>query len=654
MPEGPGLRPFATRGDRYLLKLGRYEIIRELGKGAMGVVYLAKDPLIGRLVALKTIRVGINADDEEVREFRQRFVREAQAAGILSHPNIVTVHDIGNDADSDNSFIAMEFVDGRNLKEILNQARPFTPRDTAEVLSQVAEALSFAHRKGIVHRDVKPANIIVCEGNVAKITDFGIAKIASSVANLTMTGQFLGTPNYMAPEQVKGTAVDGRTDLFSLGVVLYESLTRQKPFGGDSLTTISYKIVHEDYPPPSQVDPRIPERFDRIVARCLQKNPADRYQSGSDLARDLRAAMEDEPAVVAGSASIDQFDGTMVDASRAVTVESPMPHDDHDSDEEGDTAPRPLEERAGSRAAAGAVPWWKIPVPRTPAFAFIGVLVALVALVSALLWSQRVEVPPVDTNREASVAKQRELRLEGQRQIAEGNVEAAYNTYFELRKLAPNSPAVGSTLRNLETLRSMRMSHAQRQAEALQHLEEGRTLYQQKRYAQAIPFFEQAFHLDDTLTAAVNYLRMSREQLSLQRMESRSTPAASTPTEASPAPGQGGSDGTAASAPITLLTLFKSPVADGYFVVNVDGETIIHENLFEERWGFLKRRSARQISVYRQVPQDLGEVEVWVVVPSLNIQERKSITPPVEAGKLNRLTVELDPSSKQLELRWTS
>ncbi|HEX6177021.1 MAG TPA: serine/threonine-protein kinase, partial [Thermoanaerobaculia bacterium] len=217
------------------MKLGRYEVVRELGKGAMGIVYLAKDPVIGRLVALKTIRPASNFDDDEVKEFQQRFIREAQAAGILNHPSIVTVFDIGQDDATGTNFIAMEYVEGYNLKEVLSQGRALSFDQIGELIAQVGDALDFAHSKGIVHRDVKPANIILLDNNRAKIMDFGIAKIASGGGNLTTTGQFLGTPNYMAPEQIKGLPVDGRTDLFALGICLYECLTRRKPFGGDSL-----------------------------------------------------------------------------------------------------------------------------------------------------------------------------------------------------------------------------------------------------------------------------------------------------------------------------------------------------------------------------------------------------------------------------------
>ncbi len=290
-------------------RLGRYEVLNELGKGAMGVVYLAKDPVIGRLVAIKTIKNSQSGeDDSESREFRERFVREAQTAGILSHPNIVTIHDIGEDTESHASFIAMEYIEGRNLKSLLGEKSKFTWDEIADLIAQIAEALDYAHRKGIIHRDIKPANIILTTDSKVKITDFGIAKVASS--NLTTTGQFLGTPNYMSPEQVSGAPVDGRSDIFSLGVVLYELLTNRKPFQGDNLTAISYKIVHEDFTPPADLSSDIPPEFNPIVARAMAKDPWNRYQRGKDLALalyQLKAHMEEQKAL--------QDLGTMVSAA---------------------------------------------------------------------------------------------------------------------------------------------------------------------------------------------------------------------------------------------------------------------------------------------------------------------------------------------------
>ena len=247
----------------------------------MGVVYLGRDPVIGRMVALKTIRIAVD-DEVEQKEFTERFLREAQAAGILSHPNIVAVHDVGEDPDTKCSFIAMEYVEGKNLKQLLGEKTPYSYKRVAEIIGQVAEALDYANKRGIVHRDVKPANIIITSEGVVKITDFGIAKMEAS--NLTATGQFLGTPNYMSPEQVTGETVDGRSDLFSLAVCLYELLTRKKPFLGDNLTSISYKIVHEAFTPPETYDASMPPEFTEILAKGLAKDPANRFQRGNDFA----------------------------------------------------------------------------------------------------------------------------------------------------------------------------------------------------------------------------------------------------------------------------------------------------------------------------------------------------------------------------------
>ena len=296
-----------------IAKLGRYEVVSELGKGAMGVVYLAKDPVIGRLVAIKTIRATGN-DEDDTEEFRERFVREAQTAGILSHPNIVTIHDIGEDAETQTSFIAMEYIEGKNLKMLLGEKTKFPFEQISEMIAEIAEALDYAHRKGIIHRDVKPANVIITTDGKVKITDFGIAKIASS--NLTTTGQFLGTPNYMSPEQVSGAPVDGRSDLFSLGVVLYELLTSKKPFQGDNLTAISYKIVHEDFTPPADLAPGVPIDFNDIVARAMAKDPWNRYQRGKDLALalyQLKAQLEERKS--------DEDLGTMV-SQAAETIDT--------------------------------------------------------------------------------------------------------------------------------------------------------------------------------------------------------------------------------------------------------------------------------------------------------------------------------------------
>lgn len=270
-------------------QLGRYEIREELGKGAMGIVYLARDPLIGRLVALKTFRLGFSVGDRDIEQFRARFIREAQSAGILSHPGIVTVHDVVERSEEGLAFIAMEYVRGTNLKLLLQGDAPLDLAFVSDVISQIAAALDYAHANGVIHRDVKPANVILTGDGKVKLTDFGIARLDSS--NLTQEGQMLGTPNYMAPEQVMGKEVDHRADLFSLGVVLYEMLTGHKPFAGENLTQVSHRIVYEPFTPPEKFVRDLPPALRAVLAKALEKNPDDRYSTASDLARDLASAV---------------------------------------------------------------------------------------------------------------------------------------------------------------------------------------------------------------------------------------------------------------------------------------------------------------------------------------------------------------------------
>ncbi len=260
--------------------VGRYEITGELGRGAMGVVYKAMDPTIGRTVALKTMRLDVHGLDTQ--EMVRRFQNEARAAGVLNHPNIVTIYDAG---EQDGIFyIAMEFIEGTTLHELLAEKRVLPTDEVVQISRQICRGLDYAHSNGIVHRDIKPANIMITANGTVKIMDFGIAKSGGQVTN---TGQVLGTPNYMSPEQVKGKPLDGRSDLFSLGVILYEMLTGEKPFVGQNVTTIIYKIVNETPITPRDLDVTVHPGLSAIVIKALAKSPDDRYQSGADMVRDL-------------------------------------------------------------------------------------------------------------------------------------------------------------------------------------------------------------------------------------------------------------------------------------------------------------------------------------------------------------------------------
>jgi serine/threonine-protein kinase len=268
-------------------RIGRYKIVRELGRGAMGVVYLATDPTIGRPVAIKTIRLGEVTNAEERARLRERLFREARSAGVLSHPGIVTIYDM--EAQDDVAFIAMEYVNGSTLDQLLSTA-PLPQEQMFSILGQTAVALDYAHRKGIVHRDIKPANIMVTEDGMAKITDFGIAKINTSSDQFTMTGAIVGTPHYMAPEQVQGLAVDGRADQFSLAVIVFEMLTGEKPFTGEQLTTVVYKIVAEEPIPPHRLNSTLSQPISNVLRRALAKKADARYANCQKFVDALEAA----------------------------------------------------------------------------------------------------------------------------------------------------------------------------------------------------------------------------------------------------------------------------------------------------------------------------------------------------------------------------
>ena len=258
-------------------KLGRFEIIREIGKGAMGVVYLAHDPRIDRKIAIKMISIPAGVSSEEAREAQHRFVREAQAAGKLTHPNIITIYDVVEEADR--TYIAMEYIDGETLEAHTRPGGQLPLSKILSVISQACSALDYAHHHEVIHRDIKPANLMLLKGDLLKVTDFGLAK--NPDANLTQAGVLVGTPNYMSPEQISGRPMDGRSDFFSLGVVLYELLTGERPFGGDTISTIIYRILYEEPRPPRILNEKLPPAFDAILKRALAKDPDDRFQNGT-------------------------------------------------------------------------------------------------------------------------------------------------------------------------------------------------------------------------------------------------------------------------------------------------------------------------------------------------------------------------------------
>jgi serine/threonine-protein kinase len=298
--------------------LGRYEIVGELGKGAMGVVYQANDPMLNRTVAIKTINMD-EAENEGMAEYEARFYTEAKAAGGLNHPNIIIIYDIGKSGHL--VYMAMEYIEGRELREMLSDGKPLPIVQGIDIAAQVGEGLAYAHQHQVVHRDIKPANILITAEGRAKIADFGIARMRSSETR-TQTGIILGSPKYISPEQVAGRRADHRSDIFSLGVILYQCLTGVTPFNGENLTALTYQITHHDPAPPSSANPQVPVMLDYIIAKVLAKAPEARYQSAADLANDLRECRLQMEGSQHGAAAISSFTSPIALAPAVVVASS--------------------------------------------------------------------------------------------------------------------------------------------------------------------------------------------------------------------------------------------------------------------------------------------------------------------------------------------
>src|ERR1035437_4901091 len=286
---------------------GRYELDGIVGRGGMAEVYRARDIRLDRIVAVKTLRDDLARD----QTFQARFRREAQSAASLNHPSIVAVYDTGEDmlGHTPVPYIVMEYVDGRTLRDLLRDDRRLLPERAAEITDGALRALDYSHRNGIVHRDIKPGNVMLTRGGEVKVMDFGIARAVSDAqATMTQTAQVIGTAQYLSPEQARGERVDARSDLYSAGCLLYELLTGRTPFTGDSPIAIAYQHVRENPIPPSQVDPEIPGWADAIVLKAMAKDPADRYQSAGEMSEDIQRALSGMP--VAAPTRAEMYQGT--------------------------------------------------------------------------------------------------------------------------------------------------------------------------------------------------------------------------------------------------------------------------------------------------------------------------------------------------------
>ncbi len=547
-------------------RLGRYGIESVLGKGAMGVVYLARDPVIGRRVALKTLSVP--EDAEEAEEFRQRFLREAQAAGILNHPGIVTVFDAGVDDGTGLSFIAMEYIEGRSLREFLRSGHGFAYSEVARIAASLAAALDYAHSKGVVHRDIKPANILFTPQGMVKITDFGVARLESS--NLTATGQFIGTPNSMSPEQVAGGVVDGRSDLFSLGVVLFELLTGQRPFPGHTLTEVAYKIVHEPARIPSQVRPGLPPAFNPIALKLLEKDPDRRYARGADVARALEALRR----VLAGvSGDVSQFTAP---AGRPPAPAEPGPV------AAAPTATRatalgpekpesvPLETDAPPRTSV-----WRLPIEWRWVALLVAAAVAPPALVIAML-AGKIDRGPFGGPAPGEPARRHAL-ADGQRRAAEAvagrRFAEALTLLAPVLREAPYSTLARSLRESALSQQSDQRDATAREQQANALREDGKELLKAGRWREAQARFQQSLELvpDDPVTK--DFLDLAREHQRVPRAQPARTPA---PVVAAALPPP------APLADASVELYFNCPLSVGRLTVDLDGRPLA-ERTFDFR-----------------------------------------------------------------------
>lgn len=532
-------------------RIGRFQIEGVLGRGAMGVVYLASDPIIGRKVALKTLV--LPEGSEEAEEFRARFLREAQAAGILNHPGIVTVYDAGVDETTGLSYIAMEFVEGRSLRDLLRQGYHFSFSEVARLGAALAVALDYAHSKGVVHRDIKPANILLTDQGQVKITDFGVARLATS--NLTTTGQFIGTPNYMSPEQVQGLPVDGRSDLFSLGVVLFELLTGRRPFAGESLTEVSFKIVHEPAPVPSHVRPGVPPAFNPIILKLLEKNPENRYPRGLEVARALEAlrrllaglpeAPAPRPAEATGTVSqqVVARPEMVATATRATTLG---------------------EEQVPAVAEQQPPSIWRLPIATRWVIILLSAVVLPPLLLFALLYA-KIDRGPFLAPTGTEVARRHQLA----RTLREAAAQAETEPEKALEKLAflwdqaPYSRPAREVAERAQKALSARQQQQQLASKVQALVEEGMAALRAGRLGRAREAFSAAVALDPSNVLAQQGLELARSQWT---SGSRGEATVSRVRLVMPTPTPAGS--------ARLELYFNSPISQGELELELDGSLL--------------------------------------------------------------------------------
>ncbi len=609
-------------------RIGRYEILDTLGKGAMGVVYLARDPLIDRRVALKTLRLDLDPDFEE--EFRERFFREAKAAGRLNHPGIVTIHDVGECPDTGLVYIAMEFIKGQDLKKMLGPDRRLHPAEAARIVAEVALALDYAHNLGVVHRDIKPANIVLTTDGSPKVMDFGVARLESS--NLTVDGQFLGTPNFMSPEQIMGKNIDGRSDLFSLGVVLFNLLTGTRPFPGANMHEVTLKIAKDACPIPSTIVPGLPAAFNPIVLKCLEKEPDRRFQTGAELAEVLGAL-----ARAMTPRSEDDAGRTAIGQAAAPKAEPETKHDILN---------------AILRLKKLPVPeWFNWHVEGRWAGAMIAACVLLTLVLTVVLGLMVDRGPWPAPSDEAVLGRHWTVKtfLQAQNALGRGDVLAAETFCLQALHQAPASPGgrvlaarIHRALEVEETILANR-----NRVEVL--VVEGREFYRQEEYRSAVERFEQALKIDAGHQLAASYLELASERAkeTARRRTSRNVPAARTQPASTTQPTRARPQAVPTPGLVRIHLRFDCPLTSGHLTVMLDGESLEEVPFDFSRKGILgiKRKGTGTVKRTLIAPSGRHTLTIKLSSPQLNAPAETSFNENFLAGSQWTLKTDL-PSEK--------
>jgi serine/threonine protein kinase len=614
-------------------RIGRYEIEKTLGRGAMGVVYLARDPIIDRRVALKTLRVDL--DIEHAEEFRERFVREARAAGRLNHPGIVTVHDVGEDPETGLMYIAMEHVEGQDLKQLIASGRRFRPSESARIVADIAIALDYAHSLGVVHRDVKPANIILTADGSAKITDFGIARLETS--NLTVEGQFIGTPNFMSPEQITGRKVDGRSDIFSLGVVLFNLLTGQRPFGGDTMHEVTLRIVQEPSPIPSTFSADIPAALNPIVLKCLEKNPEKRFQTGAELARVLAAvarSLVQRQQDDSGSTGIHQPDlETRIHAPREAADPKPS---------------SPLFALWRSWQAKVSPPEW-LGWEVEPRYAW-GIIGAVGVVLAISIAGLRMSIdkgpfvaPSPGSSRNLN-AVVRSLHLAATN-LDSGDLGSARAAVGAALDQAPSSPAARRLAREIHAAIEVERTSAATQRRVAELVAQGRQLYRSADYHESAGLFREALDLDPLNEIAASYLELSEERL--RRPAARATTSSARAPSGGSRPPVPSQAATPASGIARVTLSFDSPLSSGSVILTLNGESLAEVPFDFSSQGFLGFKRKGRGTVRRVVLTPSGSHTIGVQLIGENGQPLGSARFEKELAPESVWTLRIDlPSNR--------